>query len=292
MLLLIACVNVANLLLVRSLGRVRELVVRAALGATRGRIVRHQLRESAMLSIGGGLAGVVVAALVVKAFVSFAPAGLPRIGEISLNATALAAALVISLVTMLVSGLAPAVFASRVDAGDVLRSGARHTASRRVRMVGELLVATQVALAVVALSSAGLVTRSLVNLHRTNLSFDPSQLLVAELAIRQDRYPDKPRQLDLFERLLRRLETLPDARSVTRCSRCRSSARGGIDGRMATPAQTPEEQREPGREHGDHRRILRTLGTPILQGRAFSERIARCTTGGDRESCDRARLLA
>jgi ABC-type antimicrobial peptide transport system permease subunit len=79
MLLLIACVNVANLLLVRSLGRVRELVVRAALGATRGRIVRHQLRESAMLSIGGGLAGVVVAALVVKAFVSFAPAGLPRI---------------------------------------------------------------------------------------------------------------------------------------------------------------------------------------------------------------------
>lgn len=275
MLLLIACVNVANLLLVRSLGRVRELVVRAALGATRARIVRHQLRESAMLSVAGGMAGVVVAALVVKAFVSFAPAGLPRVGEISLNATALAAALVISLVTMLVSGLAPAVFASRVDAGDVLRSGVRQTASRRVRIVGELLVATQVALAVVALSSAGLVTRSLVNLHRTNLSFDPSQLLVAELAIRQDRYPDKPRQLDLFERLLRRLEALPDARSVTPVlSVPFIGAGGGIDGRMATPVQTPEER---ARNPVVNMEIIapgyfRTLGTPILQGRAFSER--------------------
>jgi putative ABC transport system permease protein len=186
----------------------------------------------------------------------------------------LAAALVISLGTMLGSGLAPAVFVSRVDAGDVLRSGARHTVSRRVRMVGEVLVATQVALAVVALSSAGLVTRSLVNLHRTNLSFDPSQLLVAELAIRQDRYPDRPRQLDLFERLLTRLEALPDVRGVTPVlSVPFIGAGGGIDGRMATPAQTPEER---ARNPVVNMEIIapgyfRTLGAPILQGRAFSE---------------------
>jgi hypothetical protein len=123
-------------------------------------------------------------------------------------------------------------------------------------------------------SSAGLVTRSLVNLHRTNLSFDPSQLLVAELAIRQDRYPDRPRQLDLFDRLLTRLEALSDVRGVTPVlSVPFIGAGGGMDGRMATPAQTPEERaRNPVVNMEIIARYFSTLSAPILQGRAFNER--------------------
>jgi predicted permease len=115
MLLLVACFNVANLLLVRSLTRVRELVVRTALGASRARIVRHQFRETAVLSIVGGIAGVLLAAALVRLFITFAPASLPRIDEVSLNGTALAAALGMAVLTTLIAGLAPAVFAARLN---------------------------------------------------------------------------------------------------------------------------------------------------------------------------------
>jgi putative ABC transport system permease protein len=265
---------VANLLLVRSLDRVRELVVRSALGASRARLVRHQLRESAILSAAGGAGGILLAAVAVTTFNRFAPASLPRLDEVSLNGVALVAALATSALTLFVSGLAPALFASRINAGDVLRSGARHTVSRRVRRVGELLVATQVALAVVALTSAALVTRSLVNLQRTDLAFDPAELMVVDLELRRDRVSSPALQRDLMTRLVSRLETLPGVRAVTPVlSVPFIGGGGGMDGRLATPTQTEAER---ARNPVVNMEIItpgyfRTLGTPVVRGREFND---------------------
>ncbi len=287
LLLLIACINVANLQLVRSLGRVRDLVVRSALGASRGQVVRHELRDSVLLAAIGGAAGVIVGAMLVRLFVLVAPSGLPRLGEVALNGKVLAASLAISAFTIVASGLAPALLALRVDAGDVLRSGVRHTGSRRVRLIGELLVATQVALAVVALSSAALVGRSLANLYRVDMAFDPNRLVVAELAIRQDRFPGRDAQAALVSRLVSRLEAIPGVEGVTPVLNVPFIAGGGgIDGRLSAPGQSAEEQARnpvvnmevasPG--------YFSVLGVPVLQGRAFKE--------GDRDGSTRVVIVS
>src|SRR5207245_593376 len=131
LLLLITCINVANLLLVRGLARVREIAVRSALGAGQPQVVRQLLAENALLALAGGALGVVVAAAAVRSFVAVAPAGLPRLDEIQLNTSALAGAVGITGVAMLLFGLAPAVITSRVGIEPVLRSGTRQSASRR-----------------------------------------------------------------------------------------------------------------------------------------------------------------
>src|SRR5213595_2574170 len=151
LLLLITCINVANLLLVRGLARVRELAVRSALGAGRGQVIAQLLTENALLAVAGGVLGIAVAAGAVQVFVALAPAGLPRLDEIHLNATALAGAVGITGVAMLLFGLAPAVLTSRVELQRVLRSDARQSGSRRSRFATEGLVAGQVALALVVL---------------------------------------------------------------------------------------------------------------------------------------------
>ena len=274
MLLLIACVNVSNLLLIRSIDRTRELVVRAALGASRWRIVRHQLMETAKLAIAAGIAGTIVAVVAVKVFVAFAPPGLPRLDTIGINGYALAAAIGITMLSLLISSLAPAVLASRVSAGDALRSGTRQTMNTGARLAGEILVATQVGLAVVALSAAALVTRSFINLQRTDLAFDADQLVAAELAIPADRLAEKSRYLDLHRRLQDRLTSMTGVRSVTPVlSVPFIGGGGGIDGRVALPGQGAEEVK---RNPIVNMEIITpsyfaTIGTTVLQGRAFTD---------------------
>jgi len=278
MLLVIACINVANLQLVRSLSRVRELVLRAALGASRSRLVRYQLRESFLLSVVGGVAGTVFASVLVRLFILFAPAEVPRVDEITLDASVLLAALAVSAFTVVASGLAPVLFALRIDAGDVLRSGVRQSEGRRLRLAGELLVGTQVALAVVALTSAGLVGRSLANLYRVDMAFDPRRLTVAELVIRQDRFPDRERQATLVSRIVSRVERIPGVAGVTPVLNVPFIAgAGGIDGRIAVPGQTNEERAKNPVVNMEvvSPSYFRVLGIPVLRGRAFDD--------GDRE---------
>jgi len=274
MLLLIACVNVSNLLLIRSIDRTRELVVRSALGASRGRIVRHQLAETARLAIAAGIAGTMLALIALKLFVAFAPPGLPRLDTIGINAYALATAIGITILSLAISGLAPAVLASRVNAGDALRSGTRQSLSRRMRLAGELMVATQVGLAVVALSAAALVTRSFINLQRTDLAFDAEQLVAVELAIPADRLAEKARYLDLHERLQERLTSMPGVRSETPVlSEPFIGSGGGIDGRVALPGQGTEERQKNPIVNMEiiTPSYFATIGTPLLQGRAFTD---------------------
>lgn len=274
MLLLIACVNVTNLLLIRTIDGTRAVLIRVALGASRLRIVRQQLAASGLLAIVSGIAGTIVATLAVRAFVAFAPRGLPRLDTISINDYALASAVGITILTLLVSGIAPALLASRVNAGDALRSGTKQTIGRRLRFVGEALVAAQVALAVVALSAGALVTRSFINLQRTDLKFDAEQLVAVELALPQDRLADKVRYRDLLSRFQERLTSMPGVRSATPVlSVPFVGGGGGIDGRVGTPGQGADERLRnpivnmdivaPG--------YFSTIGTPMIQGRQFTD---------------------
>ena len=273
LLLLITCINVANLLLVRGLGRVREIAIRSALGAGRRQVIGHLLFENALLAVVGGVLGVAVAAVAVRAFVAFAPAGVPRLDEIQVNATALAGALGITGVAMLVFGLAPAVMSSRVEWQQVLRSDTRHTASRRSRLTMEGLVAGQVALALLVLSAAGLITQSLLKLERANLSFEPSHLLIGELAVRYDQYNDVDKQVALLKELLPQLQMIPGVLAVSPVVAVPFSGSSGWDGRPAAEGQSPDEA------HANPMLNLevvapdyfKTLGMPVRRGRAFTD---------------------
>ena len=273
LLLLITCINVANLLLVRGLARVREIAVRSALGAGRGRIVGQLLTESTILGVAGGALGVVVAAGAVRAFVAFAPTGIPRLGEIQLNGSALAGAIAITAAATLFFALAPALAAARVEVPQVLRSGNRRSASRRSRLAAEVLVAGQVALALLVLSAAGVIARSLLELQRAKLSLDPSRLLIAELAIRQEQFGGTAKQLELLEELVGRLEATPGVRSVSPVVAVPFSGSGGWDGRLAAEGESADEAAAnpmlnmelvgPG--------YFSTLGVHVLRGRGFTE---------------------
>src|SRR5437867_6271025 len=273
LLLLITCLNVANLLLVRGLARVREIAVRSALGAGRRQVVGQLLAENALLAVAGGALGVVVAAAAVRSFVAVAPAGLPRLDEIQLNATALAGALGITGVAMLVFGLAPAVLTSRVELEQALRSGTRQSLGRRSRLGTEGLVAGQVALALLVLSAAGLIAKSLVKLERAELSFEPSRLLIGELAIRYDQFDTPAKQLSLLERLLRRLRAVPGVRAVTPTVAVPCSGAGGWDGKLAAEGQSIEETATDPMLNMEvvAPDYFATLGIPVLRGRIFTD---------------------
>jgi len=277
LLLLLTCINVANLLLVRGLARVREVAVRAALGAGRARIVAQLLAENAGLAVAGGALGVAVADGAVRLFVAFAPPGVPRLDEVGLNATAFAGAAGITGLAMLLFALAPALMTSRVELQEVLRSGARGSAGRHSRRVTEVLVVGQVALALVVLSAAGLIARSLLRLQGVNLSFTSSRLLVGELALRASMFDDKAKQVALLERIGEQLAAVPGVRAWSPVVAAPFSGVGGWDGSLASDGQTAQEAAAnpmlnidlvgPG--------YFEALGLPMIEGRGF--------TGADRE---------
>ncbi len=270
LLLLITCINVANLLLVRGLSRVHEVALRAALGAGRGRIVAQLLAESAVLALAGGALGVGVAAAALRLFVMFAPPGVPRLDEIRLDSTSLAAAAGITGAASLVFALAPALVTSRVELLRVLRS-ARESAGRRSRRTTEALVVGQVALALVVLSAASLITRSLLRLQAADLSLASSHVLVGELALRADAFDDRKKQFALLDLIGAQLEAVPGVRALSPVVAVPFSH--GWDGRPAAEGQTPEEAAAnpmldmqvvaPG--------YFAALGIPVLRGRTFTD---------------------
>jgi putative ABC transport system permease protein len=272
LLLLITCVNVANLLLVRGLARTREVAVRTALGATRGRIIAQLLIEHGLLAIAGGALGLALAAVAVRGFLIFAPPGLPRLGEIHVDVSVLAGAIGITGLAMLIFGVAPALATSRVDVQRTLASGTGQTASRVARLTAESLVAGQVALALLVLSAAALVTRSLIKLERADLAFDSSGLLIGELALRYDRYDTAPKQAALLERLLPHVRAIPGVVAVSPVVAPPFAAAAwdgnpGPEGQsVAEAAHNPMLNMEvvgPG--------YFTALGIPILRGRGFTD---------------------
>ncbi|HYC49540.1 MAG TPA: ABC transporter permease [Gemmatimonadaceae bacterium] len=238
LLLLITCINVANLLLVRGVARHREIAVRAAIGASRSSIVAQLMAENAVLALLGGIIALPVAAAAVASFIAFAPSSVPRLGEITLNGSTLLAAFGITVVAVLVFGVLPAALASRHRSIDALRSGARESGSRGSRRLTELLVAGQVALAFTIVAAAGLMTRSLVRLQGEDLAFNPAGMAIAELALSSRDYDAAPKQLAMLEQLLPAVRSLPGVRAATSIVAVPFSGTHGWDGRFGAEGQT------------------------------------------------------
>jgi predicted permease len=212
--LLIAAVNVANLLLARASHRHRELSVRIALGASRARVVRQLLTESLVLSAAGGVVGVGVAVLGANALVAIAPAGAPRVDEVRLDTGVLIFTAAITLVTGLLFGLAPALQgASRRQASGVTSAGrgAVGAASGRTR---RLLVVAEVAVALVLLVGGGLLLRTFASLGRSDLGFDPEGVTVGFVAPPPVRYPADAERLAFYDQILARAQAIPGVRTA------------------------------------------------------------------------------
>jgi predicted permease len=180
--LLIACVNIASLLLARAVSRQRELATRVALGASRGRVIRQCLAESAVLGIAGGVLGVLLAAVSVQPFVALWPGSLPRAGEIQLDWRVLSAALVVSLTSGLAFGLAPALRVPMAGVDEILRAGGRSIAGSSRRLHSAFVV-TEVALAIVLLVSAGMLARTMLSLSSLDPGLNVRNVLTARFAL-------------------------------------------------------------------------------------------------------------
>jgi putative ABC transport system permease protein len=193
------------------------------------------------------------------------------------NATALAVAVTVTGAAMLLFALAPAVLTSRVELQQVLRSDTRHSAGRGSRLATEVLVAGQVALALLVLSAAGLIARSLIKLERAELSFEPSHLLIGELAVRYDEFDTPAKQLALMERLLPRLQTIPGVRAVSPVVAVPYSGTSGWDGSPTAEGQSAEAAAANPMLNMEvvTPDYFATFGIPVLRGRGFSD--------GDRE---------
>jgi putative ABC transport system permease protein len=208
--LLIACVNVSNLLLARATTRTGEIAVRAALGAGRGRLVRQLLAESIVLSLAGGAAGLILASWGVRALIAVAPADLPRADAIQMDATVLAFGIALSVVAGIVFGMAPAIVASRPDLSiflkDVRRDGGSGGARRRLRGV---LVTAQVALALVLLAGAGLAIRSFDRLTSVDPGFRTANVLTFRVSLPEATYPTLASYDQFFRDYTGRIQRMP-----------------------------------------------------------------------------------
>lgn len=226
--LLIACINVAGLLLARGLALKRDLAVRTALGAGRSAIIRQVLAESLLLSIVGALAGVLFAALLVPMLVQLVGPTLPRADTVAINGRVLVFSLGLSIVSALLFGLLPALTAARVDLRDVLAEGARGSSgSRGQRRARRVLVASEIALTMALLVGAGLLMRSFIRLQDVSPGFTPSRVLVAEVPLSPRQYAAHDVRTNAVQTLLERIRTIPGVKEAAATTLLPLSGAGG-----------------------------------------------------------------
>lgn len=211
--LLVACANVANLLVARATSRHRELSIRAALGATRLRLVRQLLTESVLLAICGGAAGLLLARWGLKALVALAPASLPRMNNIHLDSGVLVFSLLLSVLTGLVFGVGPALIGADVHISESLKQGTRGAVGRRGRFQSALVV-IELAVALMLLSVAGLLTRSFMQLTQVDLGFQPANAVAMRISLPETKYPQREQIMAFTDAVLDRLQPLPGVQSV------------------------------------------------------------------------------
>src|SRR3712207_5447767 len=212
--LLIACANVANLLLARATGRARELALRTAIGASRTRLIRQLLTESVVLALAGGVLGVLLSIWGTKALVTLFPPGVYRADTITLDGRALLYTLAVAVGSGIVFGLAPA-FAATGQLGQALREGGRSSSMglRRNRL-GSSFVVAEMALALVLLICAGLLIKGAIRYQTVDLGFDPDSLLTLRVSPPETQYADSIKTAAFHEELLRRLRAIPGVQSV------------------------------------------------------------------------------
>ena len=213
--LLIACANIANLLLARATSRHREISIRAALGAGRARLVRQLLTESVLLALLGGIAGLILAHWGLAALLALAPATLPRTSSIHLDGTVVAFSVGLSLLTGIIFGAAPAWLAAHTDVNEALKQGARGSTEGGARgRFRSVLVILEVAFALVLLGGAGLLMRSFMALTHVDPGFVPENATVLRLALPEKKYPKPEQQKAFVDSLLQQLSALPGVQAV------------------------------------------------------------------------------
>jgi putative ABC transport system permease protein len=271
--LLIACANVANLLLARGESRQKEMAVRAALGASRFRIVKQLLAESLLLAVIGGGLGLLLARWGLDGLIAINPGTLPRLEEISLDRRVLLFTLLVSLVTGLVFGLAPAWHAVKFDLHSMLKEGRRTSGAPTGRsLLRKTLVVAEMALALVLLVGAGLLIRSFWQLQRVNTGFNPERLLTMQLSPPASAYQNNQQVVSLYEKFTAQIGTLPGVQSVAVADTVPISGSNSdtimqIEGRPFDPSLTNIST--------DFRAVspayFRTMGVRLMNGRYFAD---------------------
>ena len=271
--LLIACANVANLLLARAATRHREIAIRTALGASRGRVIRQLLTESLLLAFTGGGLGLLLSVWGVDLLVAHSSLNLPRLKDVSLDVRVLAFTLAISALTGIIFGLAPALQAARVDLHDELKEGGRSATAGRVRSrMRGLLVVSEVAISLVLLIGGGLLVKSFVRLRSVNPGFDPEQVLTTELSLSKTKYPEKEQQRALFAQLIERVRSVPGVESAALAYPLPFSGTTTGNSFFIAGRPIPDPAEKPAANYRainpDYFRVLRIT---LVRGRAFGE---------------------
>ncbi|HEV2915208.1 MAG TPA: ABC transporter permease [Pyrinomonadaceae bacterium] len=268
--LLIACANVANLLLARATARQREIAIRTALGASRWRVIRQLLTESILLAIVGGGVGLLLAVWGVDLLLALAPPDLPRGQGSALDARVLGFTILITLLTGVVFGLAPALQSSRPNLNETLKEGGRGTTGGHHRVRSSLVI-TEVALALVLLIGAGLLIRSFYRLQQVNPGFNPKNALTVSVSLPAKKYAEDDQQAAFFSQLIERVSALPGVVAVgaTQSLPIQGDYVLGfnIQGR---PPDAPGE--EPSTNYyAVNSEYFKAMGIPLLRGRLFTE---------------------
>ena len=274
--LLIACANVANLLLARSSARRREMAIRAAMGATRGRVILQMLTESVVLALGGGAIGLAVAAWGSTAVVAAVPGGLPRMESIAVDGWVLAFTLAVSVLTGVVFGLAPALQSSVRDVHDALKEGSRGSTAGPHRL-RNLLVVSEVAAALVLLIGAGLMLRTMARLSGVNPGFDTGHVLTFAVGLSPADTSTSDHILQTFDRTLDSIRSVP---GVTNASVTTLIPLGGNDSELpfyvtGRPRPTSQGEMNWSLLYATGPDYLKSMGIPLLRGRYLEPRDSR-----------------
>jgi predicted permease len=281
----IVSLNIANLLLARASGRQQEMAVRLALGASRGRMVRQMLTESILLSLIGGAAGIVTAVATLRFVLRFMPSNLPRLSEVRIDWVVLAFALLISILTGLVFGLAPALHSAKGALASAIREGGRGTGySTKTGRLRDVLIVSELAFAVILMVGAGLLLRTLRDLLQENPGFNPTQVVTANIQLPNPNEPEADPYLNNLPRanfdreLLRRMKAIPGVElaaitSALPTTNINPNAVGGLATEGFAIEDRPVESSQG--LHAERIRIspdyLKVLQTTLLRGRSFTE---------------------
>jgi putative ABC transport system permease protein len=271
--LLIACTNVANLLLARAATRETEMAVRSALGAGRPRLVRQLLTESAILGAAGGALGLLLGIWGVDALISLEPQGIPRLSEIRIDTTVACFTLALSIATGLLFGLVPAFHSTSTSLSGALKEAGRGALTTRggARMRGALVIA-EMALAVMLLAGAGLLIRSFTKLASVDPGFHATQALTFELSLPDSRYEQQPQQVGFFDQLLPRLRAIPGVQSAgAAMSLPMSGSNFVLTFEVAGHPPVPPSQQPAMQIRVATPEYFQTIGIPLKRGRSFTE---------------------
>ncbi len=268
--LLIACANVANLMLARTTARYKEIAVRSALGASRLRIVRQLLTESILLAVFGGVLGLLLAWWGIEVLIKFIPEDVPRLAEINLDLWVLGFTLLISFITGIFFGVAPAIQGSKTDLNEAMKEGSRGMTGSRHSRLRSTLVVVEVAIAIVLLVGAGLLVQTFLKLQRVDLGFNSHNLLTASIDLPSSEYPKPEQRAIFFQQVVEKVRTMPgiiSASGVMPLPLSGNDANGSftIEGRPVERGDEPDTA-----FRWTQLDYFKTMGITLLDGRDFT----------------------